>query len=196
MAKLIYSMIQSVDGYTEDAQGDFGWGAPDEDMHAYVNELASSVGAYLYGRKMYETMVYWETAHLLPDQSTVELDWAKQWQAAEKIVYSTTLSEPRSARTRIERSFDADTVRRLKDSAAHDIAVAGPGLAAHALRAGLVDEVQMIVSPVAVGGGTRFFPAGVRLDLALLEERRFGRGVVVLRYGAWVRGIANKEACD
>lgn len=184
MAKLIYSLIQSVDGYTEDAHGDFSWGAPDEDVHAYINELASSVGVYLYGRKMYETMVYWETAHLLPDQSTVELDWARQWQAAEKIVYSTTLSEPRSARTRIERSFDADAVRRLKESTAHDIAVAGPGLAAHALRAGLVDEVQMIVCPVVVGGGTRFFPADVRLDLTLLEQRRFGDGVVVLRYGA------------
>jgi dihydrofolate reductase len=183
MAKLIYSMIQSLDGYTEDAHGDFSWGAPDEDVHAYVNALGGSVGAYLYGRKMYEIMVYWETAHLLPDPSPVELDWARQWQRAEKIVYSRTLTEPRSARTRIEREFDADAVRRLKDSAAHDIAVAGPELAAHALRAGLVDELQMIVCPVVVGGGTRFFPADVRLDLTLLEERRFGNGVVVLRYG-------------
>jgi dihydrofolate reductase len=186
MAKLIYSMILSLDGYTEDAHGDFSWGAPDEEVHAYVNELASSLGAYLYGRRMYETMVYWETAHLLPDQSLLELDWARQWQAAEKIIYSRTLAAPRSAHTRIEREFDPDAVRRLKETAAHDIAVAGPGLAAHALRAGLVDELQMIISPVIVGGGTRFFPKDVRLDLELLEGRRFGNGVVVLRYG--VRG--------
>jgi dihydrofolate reductase len=182
MARLIYSMIQSLDGYTEDAHGDFSWGAPDEEVHAYVNELASSLGAYLYGRKMYETMVYWEKAHLLPAQSPLELDWARQWQAAEKIVYSKTLTEPLSTRTRIERKFDADAVRRLKGIATHDLAVAGPGLAAHALRAGLVDELQMIVCPVIVGGGTRFSPEGVRLNLALVEERRFGNGVVVLRY--------------
>jgi len=184
MAKLIYSMIMSLDGYTEDAHADFSWGAPDdEEVHAYVNELASSLGVYLYGRKMYEIMVYWETAHLLPDQSPLELDWARQWQATDKIVYSRTLAEPLSTRTRIEREFDADAVRRLKENATHDLAVAGPELAAHALRAGLVDELQMIVCPVIVGGGTRFFPEGVRLDLALLEERRFGNGVVVLRYG-------------
>jgi dihydrofolate reductase len=183
MVKLIYSLIMSLDGYTEDVHGDFSWGAPDEEVHAYVNELASSLGAYLYGRKMYEIMVYWETAHLMPDQSPLELDWARQWQAAEKIVYSKTLTEPRSARTRIEREFDPDAVRQFKDNAAHDIAVAGPELAAHALRAGLVDELQMIVCPVVVGGGKRFLPEGVRLDLALVEERRFGNGVVVLRYG-------------
>ncbi len=152
-------------------------------MHAYVNEMASSLGAYLYGRKMYETMVYWETAHLMPDQSPLALDWARQWQAAEKIVYSRTLAEPRSARTRIEREFDTNVVQRLKADATHDIAVAGPELAAHALRAGLVDELQMIVCPVIIGGGKRFFPEGVRLDLALVEERRFGSEVVVLRYG-------------
>jgi dihydrofolate reductase len=183
MAKLIYSMIQSLDGYTEDAHGDFSWGAPNEEVHAYVNELGSSLGAYLYGRKMYEIMVYWETAHLMSDQSPLELDWARQWQAAEKIVYSRTLTEPRSARTRIEREFAPDVVRQFKDNAAHDIAVAGPELAAHALRAGLVDELQMILCPVVVGGGKRFFPEGVRLNLALVEDRRFGNGVVVLRYG-------------
>jgi dihydrofolate reductase len=187
MAKLIYSMIMSLDGYTEDEHGDFGWGAPeDEEVHSYVNELASSVGAYLYGRRMYETMVYWETAHTIPDQPQFVLDWARQWQAAEKIVYSRTLAEPRSARTRIEREFDPDAVRRLKAGAEHDITVDGPELAAQAIRAGLVDEFQMIVCPVVVGGGTRFFPGGVRLDLELVEERRFGNGVVVLRYA--VRG--------
>ena len=187
MGKLIYSMIMSLDGYIEDEHGDFGWGAPEDgEVHTYINELASSVGTYLYGRRMYETMVYWETAHTIPDQPQFVLDWARQWQAAEKIVYSRTLTEPRSARTRLEREFDPDAIRQLKASAKHDITVDGPELAAQALRAGLVDEIQMIVCPVIVGGGKRFFPDGVRLDLELVEERRFGNGVVVLRYA--VRG--------
>ncbi|MGZ8376487.1 MAG: dihydrofolate reductase family protein [Gemmatirosa sp.] len=183
MAKLIYGMITSLDGYTEDERGDFGWGAPvDEEVHSYVNALASSVGTYLYGRRMYETMVYWETAYNVADQPSFVLDWARQWQAAEKIVYSRSLAEPRSARTRIEREFDPEMVLRLKASADHDITVNGPELAAHALRAGLVDELQMIACPLIVGGGKRFLPEGVRLRLELLEERRFGNGVVVLRY--------------
>lgn len=182
MAKLIYSMITSLDGHIEDEHGGFDWAAPDEEVHSYVNELGSSVGTYLFGRRMYETMVYWETAHMIPDQPQVVLDWARQWQAAEKIVYSRTLAEPRSERTRIKREFDADAVRRLKADAEHDIAVAGPELAAHAVRAGLVDEFQMIVCPVIVGGGKRFLPNSVRLDLELVEDRQFGNGVVVLRY--------------
>jgi dihydrofolate reductase len=183
MAKLIYSMLTSLDGYTEDEHGDFGWGAPaDEEVHSYINELASSVGTYLYGRRMYETMVYWETAHTIADQPPFVLDWARQWQAAEKIVYSRTLAEPRSARTRIEREFDPDGALRLKANANHDLTVDGPELAGHAIRAGLVDEFQMIVCPVIVGGGKRFFPDGVRLDLDRLEERRFGNGVAALRY--------------
>jgi dihydrofolate reductase len=127
-------------------------------------------------------MIYWETAHTMPDQPRFVLDWARQWQAAEKIVYSRTLAEPPSARTRIEREFDPDAVRLLKADAERDISVDGPELAAQAIRAGLVDEFQMIVCPVVVGGGKRFFPDGVRLHLELLEERRFGSGVVVLRY--------------
>jgi dihydrofolate reductase len=183
MARLIYSMFTSLDGYTEDDHGKYGWGAPeDERLHSYVNELGSSVGTYLYGRRMYETMVYWETAHIVPDQLQFILDYARQWQAAEKIVYSRTLAEPRSARTQIEREFDPDAVRQLKADIKHDMTIDGPELAAQALRDGLVDEIQMIVCPVVVGGGTRFFPAGVRLQLELLEERRFGNGVVVLRY--------------
>jgi len=183
MAKLIYSMLTSLDGYTEDAHGDFGWGFPEaEEVHSYINQLASSLGTYLYGRRMYETMVYWETAHTIPGHPQFVLDWARQWQAAEKIVYSRTLAEPRSARTRIVREFDPDAVRRLKASAEHDITVDGPELAAQAIRAGLVDEFQMIVCPVVVGGGKRFFPDDMRLDLELVEERRFGNGVVVLRY--------------
>ena len=187
MAKLIYSMLMSLDGYTEDERGGFGWGAPDdEEVHSYINELGSSFGTYLYGRRMYETMIYWETAHMVTDQPQFVLDWARQWQAAEKIVYSKTLAEPRSARTRIEREFEPDSVRRLKVDADRDITVDGPELAAHAIRAGLVDQFQMIVCPVVVGGGKRFFPDGVRLDLELVGERRFGKGVVVLRYA--VRG--------
>ncbi len=187
MARLLYSMFTSLDGYTEDEHGEFGWGYPvDEEVHSYINALASSIGTYLYGRRMYETMVYWETAHTIPDQPQFVLDWARQWQAAEKIVYSKTLGEPRSARTRIEREFDPDVVRRLKADAAHDISVDGPELAAQAIRAGLVDEFQVIVCPTVVGGGKRFFPDGVRLDLDLLDERRFGNGVLILRYA--VRG--------
>jgi dihydrofolate reductase len=184
MGKLIYSMLTSLDGYTEDENGRFGWGVPeDAEVHSYINALASSLGTYLYGRRMYETMVYWETAHTTPDQPQFVLEWARQWQAAEKIVYSRTLDEPRSARTRIEREFNPDAVRRLKANLEHDISVDGPELAGQAIRAGLVDELQMIVCPVLVGAGKRFFPDGVRLDLELLEERRFGNGVLVLRYG-------------
>jgi dihydrofolate reductase len=182
MAKLIYGMITSLDGYTEDERGDFGWGAPEEDVHAYINEIASSVGTYLYGRRMYDTMVYWETAHTLPDQTQATREWARQWQAAEKIVYSRTLTEPRSARTRIEREFDPEAVRRLKAHAPRDITVDGPELAAQAIRSGVVDELQMIVCPVVVGGGKRFFPDDVRLTLKLVDERRFDNGVVVVRY--------------
>lgn len=189
MGKLIYSMLISLDGYTEDDHGRFGWGAPqDEEVHSYITALASSVGTYLYGRRMYETMVYWETAHTIPDQPQFVLEWARQWRAADKVVYSRTLAGQRSARTRIERKFDPDAVRRLKADAKHDITVDGPELAAQAIRAGLVDEFQMIVCPAIVGGGKRFFPDGVRLDLELLEERRFDSGVVILRYG--VRGAA------
>jgi dihydrofolate reductase len=184
MDKLIYSMFTSLDGYTEDRDGRFDWSAPDEEVHSYVNELVSSVGTYLYGRRMYETMVYWETAHTIPNQPWFVLDWARQWQAAEKIVFSRTLTEARSARTRIEREFDPDAVRQLKAHTEHDMTVDGPELAAHAIRAGLVDEFQVIVCPVIVGGGKRFFPDDVRLDLKLIEDRRFGNGVVILRYAA------------
>jgi dihydrofolate reductase len=184
MGKLIHSMLTSLDGYTEDEHGRFGWGAPaDEEVHSSISALASSIGTYLYGRRMYDTMVYWETAHTVPEQPQCVLDWARQWQAAEKVVFSRTLAEPRSARTRIEREFDANAVRRLKADAKHDISVDGPELAAQAMRAGLVDEFQMVVCPVIVGGGKRFFPNRVRLNLELLEERRFDSGVVILRYG-------------
>ena len=182
MAKLIYSMLTSLDGYVEDAQGGIGWTVPDEDLNTYINERASSSGTYLYGRRMYEAMVFWETAYAAHDLPQFLLDWAKQWQAVEKIVFSRTLTEASSARTRIEREFDPDAIRRLKAGAERDITVSGPGLAAHALKAGLVDELQMFVCPVVLGGGKRFFPDGVRSDLELVEQRAFRKGVVALRY--------------
>jgi dihydrofolate reductase len=179
---LIYSMLMSVDGYVEDEHGRFGFAQPDEEVNTCINERISSVGTYLYGRRIYESMVYWETADMIPDMPAFLREWTRLWLAAEKIVYSSTLGEVRSARTRIEREFDVDAVRRLKGEAGHDITVNGPGLAAHALRAGLVDEIQMYVCPAVVGGGKSFFPDGVRLQLELMDERRFRNGVVFLRY--------------
>jgi dihydrofolate reductase len=184
MAKLIYSMLTSLDGFIEDADGRFGWAAPSDEVHAFVNDLASSVGTYLYGRKMYDVMAFWETASEAQGLGAVELDWARQWRAAQKVVYSRTLAAPRSERTRIERAFDADAVRRLVAASELDVAVAGPELAAHAIAAGLVDEFHLIASPVVVGGGKRFFPPGVRIDLRLVDERAFDDGFVALRYAA------------
>ena len=182
MAKLIYSAITSLDGYVADEDGNFDWAAPDEEVHTFVNELERPVGTYLYGRRMYEVMAYWETADALPDQTPATRDFAEIWQAADKIVYSTTLEAASTAQTRIERNFEPETVRRLKESAAHDLTVGGPQLAAQALSAGLVDELQLFITPVLVGGGKRALPDGVSLKLELLEERRFGSGVVYLHY--------------
>jgi len=182
MAKLIYLMFTSLDGYVEDAQGDFSWSMPDEIVHAFVNEIAASMGTCLYGRRMYETMLFWETANNEPDQPPVILDFARQWQAAEKIVFSRTLTEPRSARTRIVRDFDPELVRRLKAEARMDMSIDGPEIAGQAIKAGLVDEIMMIVCPVVVGGGKRFLPDGARVGLDLLEERRFDNCMVFLRY--------------
>lgn len=186
MAKLIYMMNTSLDGYIEDEHGDFGFAAPDEEVRAWIFPYASSFRTVLYGRRMYETMLYWETAHTLPLQTTLGTDFARKWQAAEKIVYSKTLAEPRSACTRIERAFDPDAVRNLKTNSDHDISISGPELAAHAIKGGLVDEIQLRITPVLVGGGKRALPAAVKLDLELLEERRFGCGDIFLRYA--VRG--------
>lgn len=183
MGKLIYSMITSVDGYVSDRDGNFGWRAPEEESHDFINAQFRSVGTYLYGRRMYETMVYWETAHLAPDQPPFILDYARVWQAANKVVYSTTLDEVTSERTRIERTFDPEAIRKLKAAVDHDLSVDGPHLAAHAIRAGLVDEYQLIVGPAIVGGGNPFFPDDVRADLELLDQRAFANGVVYLRYG-------------
>jgi dihydrofolate reductase len=182
MTKLIYSAITSLDGYIEDEDGNFDWAAPDEDVHAFVNDLQRPVGTYLYGRRMYETMVYWETAHTVADHP-VEQDYAQIWQAAEKVVYSKTLETASSARTRIERAFDPDAIRQMKASAERDISVGGSGLAAQAFGAGLVDELYLFVAPIVVGGGKPALPEGVRVKLELLDERSFGNGMAYLHYG-------------
>ena len=182
MAKLIYSAITSLDGYVADEDGNFDWAAPDEEVHSFVNELERQIGTYLYGRRMYEVMAFWETAHTLAGRPPFVQDFAEIWQAADKIVYSKTLETAATARTRIERDFDPETVRQLKASAERDITVGGPDLAAQAIRAGLVDELQLFVAPVVVGGGKQSLPDHVRLNLELLDERRFGNGVVHLHY--------------
>jgi dihydrofolate reductase len=180
---LIYSVIMSLDGYTADADGKFEWAAPDEEVHAFVNELERPIGTYLYGRKMYETMRYWET-HDAAGWSAAADVFAGIWQAADKIVYSTSLDEAPTARTRIERSFDPEAVRELKQRG--DVSIGGPGLAAQAIRARLVDEYQLFVTPVMVGGGTPALPPGTRASLRLADERRFASGVVHLRYQAQI----------
>jgi len=182
MAKLIYSAITSLDGYVADENGNFDWAAPDEEVHRFVNDLERPIGTYLYGRRIYETMVYWETAHTLPDQPPFIQDFAGIWQAADKIVYSKTLETLSSARTRIERDFDPEAVRQLKATAGRDISVGGADLAAQAIKAGLVDEYHLFLTPIVVGGGHQSLPDNVRMELELLDERRFGNGVVHLHY--------------
>ncbi|HKT01038.1 MAG TPA: dihydrofolate reductase family protein [Rugosimonospora sp.] len=182
MARLICTALTSLDGYIADEHGNFDWAAPDSEVHAFVNDLERPIGTYLYGRRLYETMVYWETGPAEPDQPPPVLDYAKLWRAADKIVYSTTLAAASSARTRIERTFDPGAVRAMKDAADRDLSIGGSALAAHAFRAGLVDEVRLLVSPVIVGGGNRFLPDRLRVDLHLRDERRFDSGVVYLRY--------------
>jgi dihydrofolate reductase len=180
MAKLIYSVLTSLDGYVADEDGNFDWAAPDEEVHTFINDLERPVSTYLYGRRMYEVMVYWETAHTLAGELPHERDFAEIWKAADKIVFSRTLDTVSSARTRIEREFDPEAVRQMKARTGRDIAVAGPGLAAQAIKAGLIDVWHLFVAPVVVGGGIRFLPSNVRLTLELLDERRFGNGMVFL----------------
>ena len=182
MAKLIYSPIASADGYVEDREGKFDWGAPDDEVHAFVNVLERPIGTYLYGRRMYETMVFWETVRTGGDEAAVPRDFAEIWRAAEKIVYSRTLRMPSSGRTKIERDFDPAAVRRLKESLARDISIGGAELAGEAMAAGLVDECHLFLAPVIVGGGKRALPDDVRAQLELLAERRFRSGFVLLRY--------------
>lgn len=182
MAKLVYTGITSLDGYVADADGNFDWSAPDQEVHSYVNEHEGDIGTYLYGRRIYEVMLFWETAHTLPDLPDVEREFADIWRAADKIVYSTTLTAPSSERTRIEPTFDADAVRRSKETADRDLAIGGADLAAQAVRAGLVDEFHVYVTPHIVGGGTPYLPRDVRIGLELIDEHRFAGGTVHLRY--------------
>jgi dihydrofolate reductase len=181
MARLIYSVITSLDGYVADVDGNFDWAEPNEEVHAFVNDQERSIGTYLYGRRMYEVMVAWETMDLA-GEPVVMRDYAQIWRAAEKIVYSKTLQATSSARTRIERDFDPEAVWQMKGQAVRDISVGGPTLAASAIKAGLVDEYHLFVTPIAVGGGMQSLPADVRVKLDLLDEHRFGNGVVHLHY--------------
>ena len=179
MANLIYSTLTSLDGYVADTDGNFDWAAPDHAVHAFVNDLEREVGTYLYGRRMYEVMRVWQT---MDGESEVSTDYAEVWRAADKIVYSTSLDDVTTPRTELRRSFDTAAVRSLVDGAERDVSIGGPGIAAAALRAGIVDELQVFLSPVVIGNGNHFLPAGLRLELELLDERRFENGVVYLRY--------------
>jgi dihydrofolate reductase len=182
MAKLIYAALASLDGYVEDEQGRFDWAAPDDEVHAFVNDLERPIGTYLYGRGMYETMVYWETASTSVDEPGVGRDYAEIWRSAEKVVYSRTLDKPSSTRTRIEREFVPAEIRQLKESSTRDIAIGGAALAGEAIAAGVVDECRLFLFPVLVGGGKRALPDDVRAQLELLAEHRFRSGVVQLHY--------------
>jgi dihydrofolate reductase len=181
MGRLVYAAIASLDGYVADEGGRFDWSMPDEEVHAVVNELERAAGTYLYGRRMYEVLVAWETMDVEGEPAVIR-DYAGIWRATDKVVYSSTLTEVASARTRIEPVFDPDAVRALKDASDADVTIGGPTLAAEALRAGLVDDLHLFLSPVSVGGGTPALPPGLRLDLRLAGERRFGNGVVQLHY--------------
>ncbi|MEP7045927.1 MAG: dihydrofolate reductase family protein [Ilumatobacteraceae bacterium] len=182
MGKLIYAAIASLDGYVEDEEGRFDWSTPDDEVHAFVNDLERPIGTYLYGRRMYETMVFWETVTTEAEEPAVFGDYARIWRAADKIVYSRTLREVSSARTRIEREFHGDAIGRLKQSSGTDIAIGGAELAGHAIGAGLVDECHLFLCPIVVGGGKRALPGNIRVQLELLDERRFRNGVVHLHY--------------
>ncbi|MEU4689688.1 dihydrofolate reductase family protein [Actinoplanes sp. NPDC023714] len=182
MAKLINTDIVSLDGFVNDENGKFGWAEPVEEVHRFMNDLDREIGTHLYGRKLYDVMTYWETVHEEPGHPDFILDYSAIWRGADKVVYSSTLEEPRSARTRIERTFDPEAVRALKESATRDLAIGGPTLALQAHRAGLIDEICLVVCPVIVGGGTRALPAGVRRDLTLIEQHTFSQGTMFVRY--------------
>jgi dihydrofolate reductase len=182
MARLIYSAITSLDGYVEDKDGKFEWAAPDDEVHAFLNDLERPIGTYLYGRRMYETMMFWETVSTGPEQPAVVRDFAEIWRAADKIVYSRTLQKASSARTRIERDFSPDALRQLKSALGSDVTIGGSELAGQAIAAGLLDECHLFLNPVLVGAGKRALPDNVRADLELINERRFKNGVVHLHY--------------
>ncbi len=182
MAKLIFSSITSLDGFIEDSDGRFEWGAPDDEVLSFIIELERPIGTYLYGRRMYETLVYWETAETIPDLSPSSRKFMETWKSADKIVYSTSLASASSARTDIRRRFDPEAIRALKSSTSSYLAVGGPHLAAQAFQAGLVDECQLFLVPTIVGGGKPALPSNVHLELELVDERRFASGVVYLNY--------------
>jgi len=182
MARLMYSAIASLDGYIADESGNFDWAAPDEEVHAFVNDLERPIGTHLYGRRMYDVMVAWETMDTGEDEPPVIRDYALIWRAADKAVYSRTLEKATSARTRIVRDFDPEVIRQMKANAERDISIGGPDLAAQALKAGLVDEIYLFLTPIIIGGGTQALPDHVLLKLELLDERRFSSGVVYLHY--------------
>ncbi len=182
MGRLIYSTITSLDGYVEDADGNFDWARPDDELFAFINDLERPIGTYLYGRRMYETMVFWETAAAAPGQAAVVRDFAEIWRGAQKVVYSRRLGRTSSAKTRLERAFEPSAVRRMKEEMNSDITIGGAELAGEAIRAGLLDECQVFLVPVLVRAGKRAFSGGVNRRLQLLDQRRFGNGVVYLRY--------------
>jgi dihydrofolate reductase len=182
VSKLIYSAITSLDGYIEDEDGNFDWAEPDEEVFAFVNELERPIGTYLYGRRMYETMAGWETDEFIGERDPVMVDFAEIWRAADKIVFSRTLESVSTARTRIEETFDSDVIQKMKTSAKSDLTVAGAELAAFAFRAGLIDECHLLLNPIVVGGGKQALPSKHRTRLELIDEGRFGNGVVHLHY--------------
>jgi dihydrofolate reductase len=181
MSKLIYTAITSLDGYVADSDGNWDWSVPDEEVHGFVNDLERSIGTYLLGRRMYEVLVAWETMDTAAEPAVIQ-DYAEIWRATDKVVYSKSLEAASSAKTRIERNFDPEAIREMKATAEPDISIGGPELAAQAIGAGLVDELHRLVSPIVVGGGTPSLPDGVRVPLELVDERRFGNGVVHLHY--------------
>ena len=184
MAQLIYSAISSLDGYIEDADGNFDWAMPDEEVHTFINNLERSAGTYLYGRRMYEAMTVWETDPNVATDSPLTQDFAQIWQAANKIVYSRTLAAASTRNTQLERNFNPEAIRQLKKTVQHDIAIGGPELASQAFQSELIDECHLFITPIIVGGGKQSLPDDVKLELELLEERRFDNGMVFLRYRA------------
>ena len=179
---MIYFTPTSLDGYIADETGNPDWAAPDEEGFAFISDLLRPIGLYLYGRKMYETMAIWETPDVIPGRTPGMLDFARIWQAADKIVYSKSLETVSTPKTRLKREFEPQLVRDLKAQLPHDLSVGGPALAAQALRAGLVDEYHLLVVPTMLGGGKRVLPSNVCVRLGLLDERRFANGWVYLRY--------------
>ena len=182
MAKLIYSALTSLDLFVADKTGNFDWAAPDEEIHTFVNDLGRPIGTHLYGRRMYEVLVAWESDDIVVGQPPLIADFASIWRGADKIVYSRSLESVSSARTRIERDFDPEAIRAMKASADRDISIGGPELAAQALRAGLVDEIHLILNPIIIGSGNPALPDDLRVRLQLLDERRFGSGALYVRY--------------